>query len=50
MGKNGRYPKNSINGMVNEQLKSLADQLIAFGKDEKEENKSSRKKSAAKKK
>ncbi len=43
-GKTGRYPKNSINGLVDQQLKSLADQLVAFGKDEKEEKKSSRKK------
>ncbi|WP_319466759.1 ATP-binding protein [uncultured Pseudodesulfovibrio sp.] len=49
-GKTGRYPKNSINGLVDQQLKNLADQLVAFGKDEKENKKSSRKKTAAKKK
>jgi len=44
--KGGGYPKNTINALVDEKLRNLADQMIAFGKDD-ENNK---KKTSAKKK
>jgi len=47
-GKNGAYPKNTINALVDEKLKSLADQLVAYGKDDKK--KATAKKKPAKKK
>jgi len=47
--KSGAYPKNTINRMVDDKLKGLADQLIAYGKDE-DDKKPTRKKAAAKKK
>ncbi|QGY41330.1 AAA family ATPase [Pseudodesulfovibrio cashew] len=45
-GKTGKYPKNSINALVDDKLRSLADQLIAFGK----EDENGKKKASAKKK
>ncbi|BDQ32605.1 Lon protease family protein [Pseudodesulfovibrio portus] len=47
--KSGAYPKNTINRMVDDKLKGLADKLIAYGKDE-NDKKPARKKSAPKKK
>jgi lon-related putative ATP-dependent protease len=40
----GTYPAKSINKLVDDKLKGLADKLAAFGKDEKDEKKSSAKK------
>lgn len=51
--KDGTYPKNTINALVDERLKDLADELIAYGKDEDDDKKSGKKgskKSPAKKK
>ena len=50
--KSGGYQKNTINGLVDEKLKSLADQLMAYGKDtdEKKKKAPAKKKSPAKKK
>lgn len=49
--KSGNYPKNSINALVNDKLKSLVDKMMEYGKDPTEKKKSSsRKKSPAKKK
>ena len=41
--KDGKYPVKTINKLVDDKLKELADTLAAFGKDEKDEKKSSRK-------
>ena len=41
--KDGKYPAKTINKLVDDKLKELADTLAAFGKDEKDEKKSSRK-------
>jgi len=52
-GKNGKYPKNSINGLVDEKLKNLVDELMAYGKDEddkKTKKSTTKKKSSSKKK
>ena len=48
--KSGSYPKNTINGLVDEKLKNLADQLAAYGKDDKGKKKTASKKKPAKKK
>lgn len=51
--KDGTYTKNTINALVDEKLKNLADELIAYGKDEddeKESGKKGSKKTPAKKK
>jgi len=45
--KNGAYPKNTINSLVDEKLKSLVDQLMAYGKDEDDKKKSSASKKKA---
>ncbi|MBG0789361.1 MAG: AAA family ATPase [Desulfovibrionaceae bacterium] len=47
-GKTG-YPKNTVNRLVDDKLRELADQLIAYGKDD-NGKKTSRRKTAAKKK
>jgi len=51
-GKNGKYPKNSINGLVDAKLKSLVDELMAYGKiaDDNPKKKSPTKKKATAKK
>ena len=52
--KDGTYPANTINALVDARLKKLADQLVAFGKggddDGKGGRKSTRKKNPSKKK
>lgn len=47
--KSGAYPKNTVNRMVDDKLRELAEQIIAYGKDE-DKKKSSGKKKADKKK
>ena len=47
--KDGTYPKDTINSLVNVKLKGLADQLVAFGKDDKDKKKPAKKKPAKKK-
>ncbi len=42
--KDGSYPKNTINGLVDEKLKSLVDQMVAYGKDDKNGKKPAKKK------
>ncbi|BCS87089.1 Lon protease family protein [Pseudodesulfovibrio sediminis] len=49
-GKNGSYPKGSINQLVDTKLQQLVDQLMAYGKDEKDKKKPAAKKAPAKKK
>ncbi|WP_272699851.1 Lon protease family protein [Desulfovibrio sp. Fe33] len=45
-GKNGTYPAGSINRLVDDKLRELADRLAAFGKDDKNGKKSSARKAA----
>jgi len=47
--KGTNYPKGTINALVNEKLKGLADQMVAYGKDDKDKKKSARKTPAKKK-
>lgn len=49
--KDGTYPKGTINALVDEKLKSLVDQMVAYGKEEKEADKKKgpKKKAPAKK-
>lgn len=39
--KTGGYPKNTINGLVDDKLKELVDQLMAFGKDDEDKKRKS---------
>lgn len=48
--KDGTYPKNTINQLVDAKLRELADQLVAYGKDENGDKKAAKKKPARKKK
>ena len=49
LGKNGKYPKNSIFGLADAKLLEMAEAIQKFGKDKDEDKKKSGKKSAAKK-
>ncbi|MGE4193248.1 MAG: Lon protease family protein [Pseudodesulfovibrio sp.] len=42
-GKNGAYPANSVNRLVDDKLKELVDKLAAFGKDDKDKKKPAKK-------
>ncbi|WP_316900675.1 ATP-binding protein [Pseudodesulfovibrio indicus] len=42
-GKNGAYPANSVNRLVDDKLKELVDKLAAYGKDDKDKKKPAKK-------